>query len=171
MEGETLTVKRAGGKVMLVVDAKGGTSTVTIASVNQSNGVIHVVNTVRDAGRADPRAIPEGFDIVSRRCRSRLFRRAATARGTMWCMSRCGCGRRDDPVASPASVLTKASGRRRHRQYLKPSPAAIRSSGIGDESITRAHCLCAGGTRRRCGTIPKDIARRIFPAIKPRKRP
>ncbi len=45
VEGETLTVKRAGGKVMLV-DAKGGTSTVTIANVNQSNGVIHVVNTV-----------------------------------------------------------------------------------------------------------------------------
>jgi uncharacterized surface protein with fasciclin (FAS1) repeats len=27
-------------------DAKGGTSTVTIADVRQSNGVIHVVNTV-----------------------------------------------------------------------------------------------------------------------------
>ena len=45
VEGETLTVKAKGGKVMLV-DAKGGSSTVTIANVNQSNGVIHVVNTV-----------------------------------------------------------------------------------------------------------------------------
>jgi uncharacterized surface protein with fasciclin (FAS1) repeats len=45
VEGETLTVKAAGGKVMLT-DAKGGTSTVTIADVNQSNGVIHVVDTV-----------------------------------------------------------------------------------------------------------------------------
>jgi uncharacterized surface protein with fasciclin (FAS1) repeats len=45
VEGETLTVKASGGKVMLT-DAKGGTSTVTIADVNQSNGVIHVVDTV-----------------------------------------------------------------------------------------------------------------------------
>ena len=45
VEGEQLTVKKTGGTVM-IVDAKGGTSTVTIADVNQSNGVIHVVNTV-----------------------------------------------------------------------------------------------------------------------------
>ena len=45
VEGEELTVKNAGGKVTLT-DAKGGTSTVTIADVNQSNGVIHVVDTV-----------------------------------------------------------------------------------------------------------------------------
>ena len=45
VEGEQLTVKKSGGKVM-IVDAKGGSSTVTIADVNQSNGVIHVVNTV-----------------------------------------------------------------------------------------------------------------------------
>jgi uncharacterized surface protein with fasciclin (FAS1) repeats len=45
VEGEELTVKSAGGKVMLV-DAKGGTSTVTISNVNQSNGVIHVIDTV-----------------------------------------------------------------------------------------------------------------------------
>ncbi|MEH2473240.1 putative surface protein with fasciclin (FAS1) repeats [Nitrobacteraceae bacterium AZCC 2161] len=45
VEGEILTVKASGGKVMLV-DAKGGTSTVTIANVNQSNGVIHVIDTV-----------------------------------------------------------------------------------------------------------------------------
>jgi uncharacterized surface protein with fasciclin (FAS1) repeats len=45
VEGEVLTVKASGGKVMLM-DAKGGTSTVTIANVNQSNGVIHVIDTV-----------------------------------------------------------------------------------------------------------------------------
>ena len=45
VEGEQLTVKKSGGKVM-IVDAKGGSSTVTVADVNQSNGVIHVVNTV-----------------------------------------------------------------------------------------------------------------------------
>jgi len=45
VEGETLTVKRSGDQVMLI-DAKGGSSTVTIPNVNQSNGVIHVVDTV-----------------------------------------------------------------------------------------------------------------------------
>ncbi|MCX7319835.1 MAG: fasciclin domain-containing protein [Hyphomicrobiales bacterium] len=45
VEGEQLTVKKSGGKVM-IVDAKGGSSTVTIPNVNQSNGVIHVVDTV-----------------------------------------------------------------------------------------------------------------------------
>ncbi len=45
VEGETLTVKRDGGKIW-IVDAKGGTSMVTISNVNQSNGVIHVVDTV-----------------------------------------------------------------------------------------------------------------------------
>ena len=45
VEGEELTVKQSGDKVM-IVDAKGGSSTVTIANVNQSNGVIHVVDTV-----------------------------------------------------------------------------------------------------------------------------
>ena len=44
-EGEELTVKHQDGKVW-IVDAKGGTSMVTIANVNQSNGVIHVVDTV-----------------------------------------------------------------------------------------------------------------------------
>ena len=33
------------GQVM-IVDAKGGTATVTIPNVNQSNGVIHVIDTV-----------------------------------------------------------------------------------------------------------------------------
>jgi len=45
VEGEELTVKNTGGKVSLM-DAKGGMSNVTIADVNQSNGVIHVVDTV-----------------------------------------------------------------------------------------------------------------------------
>ncbi len=45
VEGETLTVKLDGKKVWLI-DAKGGKSSVTIADVNQSNGVIHVIDTV-----------------------------------------------------------------------------------------------------------------------------
>ncbi len=45
VEGEELIVKKSGDKVM-IVDAKGGSSTVTISNVNQSNGVIHVVDTV-----------------------------------------------------------------------------------------------------------------------------
>ena len=45
VEGEELTVKHQDGKVW-IVDAKGGTSMVTIANVNQSNGVIHVVDNV-----------------------------------------------------------------------------------------------------------------------------
>ncbi|HTF01784.1 MAG TPA: fasciclin domain-containing protein, partial [Bradyrhizobium sp.] len=44
-EGEELTVKKDDGKVW-IVDAKGGKSMVTITNVNQSNGVIHVVDTV-----------------------------------------------------------------------------------------------------------------------------
>ncbi|WP_372825291.1 fasciclin domain-containing protein [Polaromonas sp.] len=43
--GGTLTAKAAGGKVM-VMDEKGGSATVTIADVYQSNGVIHVVDKV-----------------------------------------------------------------------------------------------------------------------------
>ena len=45
VEGEELSVKLKDGKVW-IVDAKGGTSMVTISNVNQSNGVIHVVDTV-----------------------------------------------------------------------------------------------------------------------------
>jgi len=45
VNGGTLTAKMMGKKVMLT-DAKGGMSTVTIADVMQSNGVIHVVDTV-----------------------------------------------------------------------------------------------------------------------------
>ena len=44
-EGEQLTVKLDGSKVW-IIDAKGGQSMVTISNVNQSNGVIHVVDTV-----------------------------------------------------------------------------------------------------------------------------
>ena len=43
--GGTLTASKSGDAVVLT-DAKGGTARVTIADVNQSNGVIHVVDTV-----------------------------------------------------------------------------------------------------------------------------
>ena len=45
VQGESLTVKPY-GKGLEIVDAKGGVSHVTIADVMQSNGVIHVVDTV-----------------------------------------------------------------------------------------------------------------------------
>jgi uncharacterized surface protein with fasciclin (FAS1) repeats len=45
VSGGMLTAKTSGGKVMLT-DEKGGTATVTIADVYQSNGVIHVVDKV-----------------------------------------------------------------------------------------------------------------------------
>ena len=45
VQGEKLTVM-AMGPGLTVRDAKGGTSKITIADVNQSNGVIHVVDTV-----------------------------------------------------------------------------------------------------------------------------
>ncbi len=45
VQGEKLTVSMMGKQVMLT-DAKGGMSHVTIADVNQSNGVIHVVDAV-----------------------------------------------------------------------------------------------------------------------------
>ena len=44
--GGQLTIMDAGGGKLSVTDAKGGKSMVTIADVNQSNGVIHVVDTV-----------------------------------------------------------------------------------------------------------------------------
>lgn len=43
--GGMLTAKSVGGKVV-ITDEKGGSSTVTIADVYQSNGVIHVVDKV-----------------------------------------------------------------------------------------------------------------------------
>ncbi|MEL7729066.1 fasciclin domain-containing protein [Citromicrobium bathyomarinum] len=45
VEGGTLTAKMMGGNVVLV-DEKGGIATVTQADVFQSNGVIHVTDTV-----------------------------------------------------------------------------------------------------------------------------
>ena len=45
VQGEDLTVKRSGDTVM-IIDAKGDSATVTIPNVNQSNGVIHVIDTV-----------------------------------------------------------------------------------------------------------------------------
>jgi len=45
VSGDTLTA-RMDGKSLVLRDEKGGTSTVSIANVYQSNGVIHVVDTV-----------------------------------------------------------------------------------------------------------------------------
>ncbi len=43
--GCMLTATKKGGKIM-ITDENGGTATVTIADVKQSNGVIHVIDTV-----------------------------------------------------------------------------------------------------------------------------
>ncbi len=45
VQGGTLSARMVGKKLVLT-DAKGGTSTVTIANVMQSNGVIHVIDSV-----------------------------------------------------------------------------------------------------------------------------
>jgi uncharacterized surface protein with fasciclin (FAS1) repeats len=45
VEGEDLTLTKDGNS-LVVTDAKGGKSMVTIANVMQSNGVIHVIDTV-----------------------------------------------------------------------------------------------------------------------------
>jgi uncharacterized surface protein with fasciclin (FAS1) repeats len=45
VQGEPLTVSQK-GKAIYITDSKGGTARVTIADVDQSNGVIHVVNKV-----------------------------------------------------------------------------------------------------------------------------
>lgn len=45
VQGEPLTATMM-GKTLMLTDAKGGTSHVTIGDVYQSNGVIHVVDTV-----------------------------------------------------------------------------------------------------------------------------
>jgi uncharacterized surface protein with fasciclin (FAS1) repeats len=45
VQGEDLTASMMGEKIMLT-DAKGGMATITIADVFQSNGVIHVIDTV-----------------------------------------------------------------------------------------------------------------------------
>jgi uncharacterized surface protein with fasciclin (FAS1) repeats len=44
--GGTLTLRQNGANKIQVIDSKGGRSTVTISNVFQSNGVIHVVDTV-----------------------------------------------------------------------------------------------------------------------------
>jgi uncharacterized surface protein with fasciclin (FAS1) repeats len=44
--GEDITVKQAGPGKLTITDAKGDVATVTIADVLQSNGVIHVIDTV-----------------------------------------------------------------------------------------------------------------------------
>ena len=46
VNGGTLTVTRAGKSGLIVADTKGNRSRITIANVMQSNGVIHVVDTV-----------------------------------------------------------------------------------------------------------------------------
>ena len=46
VEGEELVVKQPSAGKLSVTDAKGGTSMVTIGDVLQSNGVVHVVDTV-----------------------------------------------------------------------------------------------------------------------------
>ncbi len=45
VQGEDLTATMSGGQIQLT-DAKGDTATVTTANVFQSNGVIHVIDTV-----------------------------------------------------------------------------------------------------------------------------
>ena len=45
VQGEDLTATMSDGKIMLT-DAKGGMATITTADVFQSNGVIHVIDTV-----------------------------------------------------------------------------------------------------------------------------
>jgi uncharacterized surface protein with fasciclin (FAS1) repeats len=45
VQGEVLTVTPS-GNTLTITDKKGGKSTVSIADVMQSNGVIHVVDTV-----------------------------------------------------------------------------------------------------------------------------
>ena len=46
VEGDEITVKQPAAGKLSITDAKGGTSMVTIGDVLQSNGVIHVVDTV-----------------------------------------------------------------------------------------------------------------------------
>jgi len=45
VQGEDLTFTESGGTIT-ITDAKGGTATITTADVFQSNGVIHVIDTV-----------------------------------------------------------------------------------------------------------------------------
>ncbi len=45
VSGETLTVSKQGGMVM-IKDAKGGSATVTTADITATNGVVHSINSV-----------------------------------------------------------------------------------------------------------------------------
>src|SRR5262249_26802224 len=53
VEGADLTFAEKDGKLW-IWDAKGGSAQVTIRNVNQSNGVIHVIDTVLLPGRSVP---------------------------------------------------------------------------------------------------------------------
>lgn len=46
VQGEKLMIKDAGGGKWTITDSKGGTSTIVQADVGQSNGVVHVIDTV-----------------------------------------------------------------------------------------------------------------------------
>ena len=46
VEGEKLMIKDAGGGRWEITDAKGGKATITQADVGQSNGMVHVIDTV-----------------------------------------------------------------------------------------------------------------------------
>ena len=46
VQGEELTIKQAGPGRLTITDAKGDSAAVTIADVLQSNGIIHVIDTV-----------------------------------------------------------------------------------------------------------------------------
>ncbi|HEY1073429.1 fasciclin domain-containing protein [Brevundimonas sp.] len=46
VQGEKLMIKDAGGGKWTITDANGGTSAITQADVGQSNGVVHVIDTV-----------------------------------------------------------------------------------------------------------------------------
>ncbi|WP_312784714.1 fasciclin domain-containing protein [Brevundimonas sp.] len=46
VQGDKLMIKDVGGGKWTITDAKGGTSTITQADVGQSNGVVHVIDTV-----------------------------------------------------------------------------------------------------------------------------
>jgi len=46
VEGDTITVESKGNNMLVIKDAKGNESKVTVQNVFQSNGVIHVIDTV-----------------------------------------------------------------------------------------------------------------------------
>lgn len=46
VQGETLKVSAGPNSTWVITDSKGGTSTITQADVGQSNGVVHVIDTV-----------------------------------------------------------------------------------------------------------------------------